>query len=300
MIIIDGGMGRQLLRIGAPFGQPEWSALALIQAPERVAEAHQNFIDAGAEVITVNSYAVVPFHLGDERFAARGRALVSTAARIARSTANAADHAVQVAGCVPPLFGSYEPENFDPASAPALYDEVVEPQARFVDLWLAETMSSIDEARAAVEAIERHRRPGQQIWVSFCLPDPPFHAAPHLRSGETVEAFVEALGPRVDALSINCSQPERIDDGLPIVVETLSRMGLSLPVAAYANTFEPQQSVAPANSGIKDQRDELTPAIYADTVQRWIDMGATIVGGCCGIYPEHIAEIARRHRSRPR
>ena len=73
--ILDGGMGRELLRIGAPFRQPEWSALALLEGPERVVEAHTNFLDAGAEVITTNSYAVVPFHLGDERFTVRGREL---------------------------------------------------------------------------------------------------------------------------------------------------------------------------------------------------------------------------------
>ena len=73
--VLDGGMGRELMRIGAPFRQPEWSALALIEDPEWVVRAHTNFIDAGAQVITTNSYAIVPFHISDDLFAPDGRRL---------------------------------------------------------------------------------------------------------------------------------------------------------------------------------------------------------------------------------
>ena len=72
--LLDGGMGRELMRAGAPFRQPEWSALALMLAPETVTEAHRRFIAAGAEVITTNSYALVPFHIGAAKFQEIGRA----------------------------------------------------------------------------------------------------------------------------------------------------------------------------------------------------------------------------------
>jgi S-methylmethionine-dependent homocysteine/selenocysteine methylase len=74
--ILDDGTGRELLRVGAPFRQPEWSALALIEAPEFVTRAHRAFIAAGAEVITSDSYALVPFHLGAARFGAPANASV--------------------------------------------------------------------------------------------------------------------------------------------------------------------------------------------------------------------------------
>lgn len=60
-IILDGGMGRELQRAGAPFRQPEWSALALSEAPQAVEAVHAAYIASGANVITTNSYAVVPF-----------------------------------------------------------------------------------------------------------------------------------------------------------------------------------------------------------------------------------------------
>ena len=64
--LLDGGMGRELLRLGAPFRQPEWSALALMEAPEIVRKAHQNFAEAGCDILTTSNYAVVPFMLARE------------------------------------------------------------------------------------------------------------------------------------------------------------------------------------------------------------------------------------------
>lgn len=73
MRILDGGMSRELLRLGAELKQPEWSALALINAPDIVRKVHQEFIAAGSEVVTTNSYALVPFHIGEDRFWKEGR-----------------------------------------------------------------------------------------------------------------------------------------------------------------------------------------------------------------------------------
>ncbi|WP_183146792.1 homocysteine S-methyltransferase family protein, partial [Pseudomonas syringae group genomosp. 7] len=88
-VILDGGMGRELQRRGAPFRQPEWSALALSEAPEAVSAVHAAYIESGARVITSNSYAVVPFHIGEERFAREGQALAALAGQLARASADA-------------------------------------------------------------------------------------------------------------------------------------------------------------------------------------------------------------------
>ena len=63
LVILDGGTGRELARRGAPFRQPEWSALALIEGPQFVSAVHRAYVEAGADVITTNSYALVPFHI---------------------------------------------------------------------------------------------------------------------------------------------------------------------------------------------------------------------------------------------
>ena len=76
MIILDGGLGRELQAMGAPFRQPEWSALALMEGPDYVRAAHDAFLQAGADIVTTNSYAIVPFHIGADVFAARASALL--------------------------------------------------------------------------------------------------------------------------------------------------------------------------------------------------------------------------------
>ena len=97
-IILDGGMSRELLRLGAELKQPEWSALALMNSPEIVRQVHEEFIAAGADVVTTNSYALVPFHIGEERFRKDGPALIALAGQLAREAADGACRKVVVAG----------------------------------------------------------------------------------------------------------------------------------------------------------------------------------------------------------
>ena len=68
--ILDGGMSRELMRLNAPFRQPEWSALSLYEKPSAVQQVHEEFIQHGAEVMTTNSDVVVHFHIGEQSFTA--------------------------------------------------------------------------------------------------------------------------------------------------------------------------------------------------------------------------------------
>ena len=88
MIILDGGLGRELQAMGAPFRQPEWSALALMEGPDYVRAAHDAFLQAGADIVTTNSYAIVPFHIGADVFAARASALLRLSGELARAAAD--------------------------------------------------------------------------------------------------------------------------------------------------------------------------------------------------------------------
>ncbi len=288
--LLDGGMGRELERMGAPFRQPEWSALALIEAPETVTQAHAAFIAAGAEVITTNSYAVVPFHIGEDRFAESGRMLAARAGRLARGAADGAGRKVLVAASLPPLFGSYRPDLFDAARAPALLAPLIEGQAPFADLWLAETLSSTVEAAAVHEALAGDARP---LWISYTLADDrPEPTDPRLRSGEAVaEAVRAAVRLGAAAVLFNCSQPEVMASAIEATRETLAEGGAALQTGAYANTFPPKGEDEEANALLDALRSDLDPPGYLGFVRDWVDRGATIIGGCCGIGPEHIAAL---------
>ncbi|MBS0254299.1 MAG: homocysteine S-methyltransferase family protein [Proteobacteria bacterium] len=286
--ILDGGMGRELKRIGAPFRQPEWSALAMIEAPDMVGQVHAAYIAAGARVITTNSYALVPFHIGAERFAAEGEALAARAGQVARA---AATPGVRVAGSLPPLFGSYRPDLFDAAGAQALLAPLIAGLAPHVDLWLAETLSACAEAEAAAMALAGQPQPR---WFSFTLADGNITPgdAPRLRSGEPVEAAVQTvLAAGGEALLFNCSQPEVMEAAVRAALAEVARVGAALQVGVYANAFPPQSEEATANETLLELRPDLDPPGYLGWVRRWHGAGASILGGCCGISPEHIAAI---------
>lgn len=288
--LLDGGMGRELQRIGAPFRQPEWSALALLEAPEFVVQAHLAFIDAGARIITTNSYALVPFHLGEERFARQGLALADLAGRKAVEAARQGTESVIVAGSLPPALGSYRPDLFDHQRSVAIHRQLIEGLTSYVDVWLAETQSSLAEVRAAREALGDDDKP---LWLSFTLLDgQEAGSTARLRSGETVE---EALHVAIDlgaaAVLFNCSQPEVMAAALIEARSVIQGQHRGIELGVYANAFPPVNAEAEANSTLLDIRNDLGPASYLEWARSWVELGATIIGGCCGIGPEHIAEL---------
>jgi S-methylmethionine-dependent homocysteine/selenocysteine methylase len=289
--ILDGGMGRQLLRIGAPFRLPEWSALALIEAPQFVSDAHDAFIAAGAQLITTNSYALVPSRIGDARFAAEGLSLADLSGRLARASADRADARVLVAGSLPPVFESYRPELFDLERAPAIIDVLVSGLAPHIDLWLIETQSSIREAEVAIAAARR--KSNLPIWVSFTLRDElGRHGPAELRSGESVELAVAlAVRRRAEAICFNCSQPEVMNAAVLAAVAAIDHNGGAVRIGVYANAFEPEPEAVEPYAGISELRNDLSPGRYLECAIQWVRSGATIVGGCCGIGPEHIAAL---------
>ncbi|WP_296266988.1 homocysteine S-methyltransferase family protein [Pseudomonas sp. UBA6562] len=289
LIILDGGMGRELQRRGAPFRQPEWSALALSEAPEAVVAVHSAYIEAGASVITSNSYAVVPFHIGEARFAAEGQALAATAGQLARAAADIGAQPVRVAGSLPPLFGSYRPDLYTAERVDEVLTPLLRGLAPYVDLWLAETQSAIAEVQAI-----RARLPqdGKPFWVSFTLQDEDTDDTPRLRSGEPVSAAAEAVAELgVQTLLFNCSQPEVIGAAIDAARAVFERLGADIAIGAYANAFPPQPKDATANDGLDELRDDLDPPGYLRWTQDWRARGASLLGGCCGIGPEHIAQL---------
>ncbi len=296
--ILDGGMGRLLERMGAPFRLPEWSALALIEAPEYVSRAYQAFVDSGADIITTNTFGLVPHMLGEARFRTQALALADRAGRLARTVADGAAarypaSIVRVAGSLPPLFESYRPDTFIAARAPAILAPLVQGLAPHIDFWLIETQSSTAEAFTDLAFIrETNSLP---VYVSYTLKDEDGRTGPaELRSGEAVgDAVAATLAAGADAVLFNCSQPEVMSEAIIAarqVIDASDKPAAGLGV--YANAFLPEPPTDEPYAGISGIRPDLGPENYLRWVRRWVAQGATIVGGCCGIGPEHIAAIS--------
>lgn len=288
--ILDGGMSRELMRLNAPFRQPEWSALSLYEKPSAVQQVHENFIQSGAEIITTNSYAVVPFHIGDQRFIADGKMLADLAGRLAKQAVKNSQKDVKIAGSLPPLFGSYRPDLFQADKVKETAQPLIDGLAPYVDFWLCETQSAIIEPQS-IKPLLPDNRP---LWVSFTLTDDEPTPEPQLRSGESVKMAVEKmieLG--VQAILFNCCQPEVITEALNITRQTLAaHQATHIQIGAYANAFAPQPKDATANDGLDEVRPDLDPQAYLTWAKKWADCSATIIGGCCGIGLEHIQALS--------
>jgi S-methylmethionine-dependent homocysteine/selenocysteine methylase len=291
-IILDGGMGRELQRIGAPFQQPEWSAQALIESPHLVSQVHRSFIKAGAEIITTNTYALIPFHIGEKRFNEQGSDLIKLAAKLARECVNDNENLL-VAGCIPPVLGSYRSDLFSIEQAQPLLELLIKNQEVDVDIWLAETISSIAEAQM-IKA--RTVVTGKPTWIAFTVKDE-ITTESTIRSGESVyDAVSQIAGQNVSAILFNCSRVEVMEIALMSAKQALVDQGIEdeVQLGVYANSFPPIGDLHEANEddGISGIRDDITPKKYSEFAACWIKAGASIVGGCCGVSPEHIKKLA--------
>jgi S-methylmethionine-dependent homocysteine/selenocysteine methylase len=235
----------------------------------------------------------VPFHIGQERFDAEGLRLADLAGQLARKVAD--EFGIKVAGSLPPVLGSYRPDLFNVEEARPILEVLIEGLSPHADIWLAETQSSLAEVTLVRELLGDDPRP---LWLSFTLDDHDAKAVmsgaakPVLRSGEPVaDAARHAVALGAKALLFNCSQPEVMEAA---VREARAALGdAPIQIGVYANAFASEADDAAANETLHGIRADLTPPLYLGWARRWVDAGATMVGGCCGISPEHIGELAK-------
>lgn len=284
--LLDGGMGQELVARSGKAPTSLWSTQVMMDHPELVTQIHRDFFRAGADVATVNSYALHRDRLAKHGIEDRFADLHRQACDLACAARDEAGRGL-VAGALGPLGWSYSHEGA-PAEdeAAALYDEICMLQKDYVDLFLIETIASVEQARGALRGARGHGRP---VWLGLTVDDTD---GTKLRSGEPLDALGSILATDTpDAVLLNCSTPEAICEGLPAIAN------ISFPFGAYANGFVRIESyfleAGSAVDGLQARKD-LDPAAYAEFADRWVAAGASIVGGCCEVGPAHIAEMARR------
>ena len=281
-------MGGELIRRGAAKRTELWSARALIDAPEAVVQAHLDYIDAGARIITTNSYSTIPSYLGKQGLEQKYVELTALAGALARRAADASSEAVLVAGGLPPLSESYRADLVPPdEEARPIYRELAAALEPKVDLYLCETMSCIREARnATAEAKAAAARRDLPVYVSWTLGETPGSG---LRSGEPIEDAFEALADlNLDGYLFNCTHPEAIEAGLEILRGLTDK-----PTGGYPNRMTVPDNWTLDNDVQVIPREDLGTELFVSAALRCIDRGATLFGGCCGIGPEDIAALSR-------
>lgn len=228
-----------------------------------------------------------------------------------------------IAGSVPPLTECYF-ANKVPAAANDLVPEYTTIVSTLldcqVDILLAETLSTTREAIAilrsisGIQKLRTHRLP--PLWISFTVND---DKPAQLRSGELLDTACEtvirdagSLGLPLQAIGVNCSAPRAISSAIPIMKKILE--GTNIRICAYGNCFKTTTSEwmnsldedfkGGEDSYTKDEIKEtdydedgyLTPDAYAEYASRFVELGASIIGGCCGSRPKHMNAVANALR----
>ena len=285
-LILDGATGTELERRGVPASLPLWSAHALLRAPEVVRAIHSDYAEAGADILTANTFRTQRRTLARAGMADRSEELTHLAVQLAREGAGGRGD-VWVAGSAPPLEDCYRPDR-----VPGDVDLEREHDAHArtlatagVDLILVETMNTVREARAAARAA---RATGLPFFVSFVC-----GADGRLLSGETLAEALDALGRESPAcLLVNCLPPSAVANCLPALRGAGGGFGSGSGAVfgVYANLGEPRPS---------GRSEYCSPKEFAVHAATWCAAGARIIGGCCGSEPAHIRALTELSNAPP-
>lgn len=288
MIILDGGMGQELVK-RAGTATDLWSIQALLDAPEMVRDVHDAYFAAGAQIATTNTYALFPDRLENKGLLDKLEPLVKAACKMAVQARDAHGTGL-VAGSLGPQGFSYQSNQCPPSEVAAeVYAQMAELQSPYVDFYLLETMSSVEQALGGLMGLAGQGKP---VWLSLSVDD---DDGTKLRSGEALAEIlplVQTYTP--EAVLINCSRPEAVTQGLPVLADCGVKFG------AYANGFteiHPDFNSVLATVDLLAARLDLTPDAYLRFSQEWAGIGAQILGGCCEVGPEHIAAMAQHFKS---
>ncbi|MFN8664763.1 MAG: homocysteine S-methyltransferase family protein [Thermomicrobiales bacterium] len=291
-LLLDAAMGSDLDRRGLPTTLPLWSAIGLIERPDLVRAIHHDNLVAGADIITTNTFRSTARTLRkaglDESGADRLDRLAVELALAARGDAGRDD--ALIAGSIAPLDECYEP-TFETVADVALAEHGVQARnlaAAGVDFLMIETMPTIREAVLATQAA---LQTGVPVTVGFvCEATPDGGGAARLMSGESLAEAVKALEPfPIAMIFANCAAPSVISSALEQLRHLTDR-----PLGGYANVGQVDSDVGWNPAGALRGDD------YAAAAARWLDLGAQVIGGCCGTHPEHtraLRQLLDGHRA---
>ncbi len=277
-VVADGGMGTMLIARGLERGEaPElWN----VERPDDVRAIHRAYIQAGAQIVLTNSFGGNRLRLGMHDLSGRAHELNAAAARLARAEAEAAPAPVVVGGSMGPTGQILAPMGtltFEDA-VEVFREQAAGLVAGGVDVLWIETMSDLEEVRAAVAGCQI-AAPGVPIVTTMT-----FDTRGRTMMGVTPQRALETLGElNVIALGANCGNGP---DELEAALGKMAAVEPSLPLIAKANAGVPhmQDGVTVYDATPEDM------ALYAVHVR---DLGARIIGACCGSTPEHVRAIAQ-------
>ena len=277
VLIADGATGTFLQQAGLPAGAaPElWN----LENPEAILTLHRSYLAAGANLVTTNSFGGNRYRLSEHGLGDRVHDVNLIAAQLARQ---AVGEAAFVLGDLGPTGHLFEPlGTLTRADAVTAFAEQAAVLAEGgVDAIIIETMSDLEEAKAAVEGARRITDLPVLVTMSFDT-----HGRT-MMGVDPARAVRELWALGADVVGSNCGR------SLPENLEAIRKMRKAVPEATL---------MAKPNAGLPHMNGEtvvydVTPEIMADYARRFVELGTRIFGGCCGSGPEHIRAAAQALR----
>ena len=275
-LLLDGAMGTMLMAAGLEQGAPpeEWN----VAHPDKVRAVHRGYIEAGSNIILTNTFGGTRFRLKLHNLQDRVSELNRAAAVNARAEANAAGRPILVGGSMGPtgeLFAPMGQMTFEDAKA-AFAEQAAALDEGGVDILWVETMSDLEEVRAAVEGASSV----SDLPIAATMT---FDTHGHTMMGVSPTKAMEVMSSfGLAALGANCGNgPAEIEE----VIRSMHAMNSDMIL------------IAKSNAGIPHWIDEElaydgTPEVMADYTRRVYGLGARLIGGCCGSSPAHIKAMA--------
>lgn len=273
ILIADGAMGTMLHAAGVSLDcvLPELN----LSAPDLVADVHARYVAAGADIILTNTFRASIPRLADAGLERQARDINAAGVRLAREAAAAADREIFVAGSIGPVHTGRQRAHMPVSErAEALREQAVFMAEAGVDLLLFETFAELDELVAGIEACAGLGLPmvGQLTFMED----------ERTLAGDEPETVAGALNTSaLTVLGINCTLGPR---GILSVLRRLSSC-TTIPLSAQPNAGLPRMI------GRRRFQYTLHNDYFARHARLYAELGAAIIGGCCGTTPEHIHAI---------
>lgn len=281
IVLLDGATGSELEKRGVAMNSAAWSAEAMLTAPDVVQAVHEDYIQAGADVITCNSFSLARHMLARAGLAEQFRRLNAAAIAVAiKARDRVAVGPVAIAGSIAPTTFCANPQLCYPPLDQALswYEEQAMILAEAgADLLIIEMIEDLTQGSLAIKAA---LTTGLPVWLGLsCVKNADGDILLWEQGHSLAEAVGIFAGMGADAAFIMHTETEDAAEALAVLGAGWS--GKRGVYAHSGNFVMPNWQFA----------DVITPEAYADAAKKWVEMGADIIGGCCGIGPAHIRRL---------
>ena len=290
--VLDGGMGQELLARGMEPNGTLWSANAILQEKyhKLLLDTHIDFIKAGAEVIVTTTFTTRKIRLRDNKVEDKFEYLNKKAGEIAQK-AKKLFPKIFIAGGLPPQYLTYEADTRSDGEIKENFYSQAKLLNPYIDFFYFDVLSSVKEFKIAIDSIKEFNKPyliGAHISEGKNLP-----------SGEKISEIISNIHhEKLLGIILSCISPENYDLNLEEIKSLNVPFGFKLnafiktnPKPNYTGAYKKSKTGNPNEFlGI---RKDLTPKKMSEFAKKFMDAGATILGGCCETTPEHIREFSK-------